>query len=157
MIIGGLIGHILWDQEAGAPAAAAPPPEAPPETAEMPVLPPPAEHKVVLHSVRFDFNKAVIRADDVPVLDEVVRALLERPHVPVSVEGHTDTVGSRDYNLFLGRRRAIAVRDYLVDHGIAAERPSIRTLDADEPVASNETEEGRAQNRRVELKLQGGN
>jgi len=107
--------------------------------------------KIVLRAVHFDFDKAVIRPDAVPVLDEAVRTLKEEGTVAVIVAGHTDSVGSDKYNMKLSLRRANAVRDYLVKQGIPASRIRTEGLGETEPVASNDTADGRAQNRRVEL------
>lgn len=129
------------------PPAPAPPP--PPVAAPAP----PIKKKIVLRAVHFDFNKAVIRADAVPVLNEAVSTLKEEGTVAVIVAGHTDSVGSDSYNMKLSIRRANAVRDYLVNHGIPASRIRTEGFGETKPVASNATADGRAQNRRVELHL----
>jgi outer membrane protein OmpA-like peptidoglycan-associated protein len=120
--------------------AAAPPPPPPP---------PPVKKKIVLRSVHFDFDKSNIRADAVPVLDEAAKILKEEGTVAIVVAGHTDSRGSEAYNMKLSQRRADAVRGYLVDHGVAASRITTKGYGESEPVASNDTDEGRAQNRRV--------
>lgn len=132
-------------------AAPAPPPPPPPPAAQAPPPPPPpTKEKIVLRAVHFDFNKSNIRSDARPILDEAVRMLKERSE-NVVVEGHTDSVGSDAYNMKLSRRRADAVKRYLVSHGIAASRISTEGFGKRQPVASNSTAEGRAQNRRVEI------
>ncbi|MBP1685960.1 MAG: glycine zipper protein, partial [Deltaproteobacteria bacterium] len=85
------------------------------------------------------------------ILDEAVQVLKQEGSVDIIVEGHTDSVGSDHYNLGLSRRRADTVRRYLVDHGIAASRITADGMGESKPVASNDTADGRAQNRRVEL------
>jgi len=75
----------------------------------------------------------------------------DKPSMKVSVEGHTDSVGSEAYNRRLSERRARAVRDYMVENGISPSRIATRGFGKSRPVASNETAEGRAQNRRVEI------
>ena len=115
---------------------------------------PPTKEKIVLRAVHFDFNKANIRPDARPILDEAARILKERGDIHVVVAGHTDSVGSDAYNMKLSNRRAEAVKRYLVDHGIAASRITSEGFGKREPVASNATAEGRAQNRRVELHVQ---
>ena len=89
------------------------------------------------------------------MLDEAARTLKEEKDIElVIVEGHTDGVGSEGYNMKLSRRRAEAVRGYLVDHGIAPSRIRAEGFGKSRPVASNDTAEGRAQNRRVELHIE---
>lgn len=133
------------------------PPPPPPPRAEAPPPPPapPVKRKIVLRGVNFDFNKATIRADARPVLDEAIRALQDERDVNVAVEGHTDAIGSDAYNERLSERRANAVADYLVHGGIARSRMSVQGFGESRPVASNTTEDGRAQNRRVELHVLG--
>jgi OOP family OmpA-OmpF porin len=90
------------------------------------------------------------------VLDEAAQILQDNPDVRVTIEGHTDAVGSDAYNQQLSERRAAAVKRYLVTKGIAADRLETVGRGESEPVSSNETDEGRAMNRRAELKVQGG-
>ncbi len=130
-----------------------PPPPPPPPVAQAPPPPPPTKEKIVLRAVHFDFNKATIRSDARPILDEAVRMLKERKE-NVVVEGHTDSVGGDAYNMKLSRRRADAVKRYLTEHGIAASRITTEGFGKRQPVASNATAEGRAQNRRVEIHVQ---
>ena len=109
----------------------------------------------MLRGVNFDFDKSAIRSDAAVILDEAVEILGEDRGVDVMVDGHTDAIGSDEYNLRLSLRRAQAVLDYLVRHGIERDRLESRGFGESRPVASNETEEGRAQNRRVELRVVG--
>ncbi|MBP1687558.1 MAG: porin [Deltaproteobacteria bacterium] len=133
------------------PAVAPPPaPPAPPPVAQAP----PAKQKIVLRSVHFDFDKATIRRDAVPVLNEAAETLKAEGGIAVIVEGHTDSVGTDAYNQKLSRRRADAVRQYLVKHGIPANRITAEGFGESRPVASNDTADGRAQNRRVELRVE---
>jgi outer membrane protein OmpA-like peptidoglycan-associated protein len=129
--------------------AQAPPPPPPPPA------PAPAPKKIVLRGVHFDFNKSTIRPDAKPVLDEAIATLKEEGGIAVIAEGYTDSIGSDAYNMALSIRRADAVRDYLVAGGIAASRVSAEGFGKTNPVASNDTEDGRAQNRRVELRIRG--
>jgi OOP family OmpA-OmpF porin len=85
------------------------------------------------------------------VLDEAVNVLKENSDVRISVEGYTDNVGPELYNEKLSVRRAEAVFRYLVNHGVAPERMEVIGYGEANPVADNDTESGRAQNRRVEL------
>jgi len=136
-------------QWAFAQPAAPPPPPAP--VAQAPPPAPPAKKKIVLRSVHFDFDKATLKPEAKPILDEAVQVLKQEGSVDIVVEGHTDSIGTEQYNLRLSRRRADTVRRYLVDHGIAASRITAEGFGESKPVASNDTADGRAQNRRVEL------
>jgi OOP family OmpA-OmpF porin len=101
--------------------------------------------------VHFDFNKSNIRAGDAAILDEAVGILQSHPDVNIYVDGYCDAIGSEEYNLKLSQRRADSVAKYLEDHGIASSRLIPRGFGKTNFVASNDTDEGRAQNRRVEL------
>ena len=136
------------------PPPPAPPPPPPPVLAAAPPPAPVEKKRIVLRGVNFDFDKANIRADAEPILDTAAATLKEDSSIAVSVEGHTDSRGTDAYNERLSVRRANAVRDYLVRHGIDASRLSVRGFGESQPVASNDTDEGRAQNRRVELRVQ---
>jgi OOP family OmpA-OmpF porin len=101
--------------------------------------------------VNFDFNQTTIRKDAAFTLHKVVRAI-KGTDTKISIEGHTDSVGDSGYNLFLSKRRATAVRDYLVSRGISSSNIVAVTGKGEaSPIASNDTEEGRAKNRRVEI------
>jgi OOP family OmpA-OmpF porin len=125
--------------------AAAPPPPPPP--------PPPvtARRKIILRNVYFDFDKSNIRPDARPVLDEGISLLKEDEQVVIVCAGYTDSIGTVEYNKKLSLRRANAVKGYLVAHGVAAKRITVQGFGESNPVATNATPEGRAQNRRVEL------
>ena len=139
---------------AEAPAAApSPAPAAPVALPSSPPLPPPAKRKVVLRSVHFEFDQARIQPESRAVLDEAYGILRDEPDIAVRAEGHTDAVGSEEYNRRLGLRRAEAVRTYLISKGIAPDRIQAVSFGKSRPVAPNETPEGRAQNRRVELQV----
>jgi len=135
-----------------------PPPPPPPvpvvAQAPPPTAPEEVKKKIVLRGVNFDFDKAAIRPDARPILDEAARALKEESAIEVSVEGHTDSIGGEAYNEKLSLRRAEAVREYLAAQGIDPNRMQVRGLGEAQPVASNDTAEGRAQNRRVELRVE---
>ena len=106
----------------------------------------------VLGDVLFDFDKSVIKADATPILDHVAVVLKNNPGVKVSLDGHTDSVGSDAYNMGLSKRRANAVKAYLVKKGIDASRLSTAGFGESKPVASNDTDQGRSLNRRVEIR-----
>jgi len=117
--------------------------------------PPPAvAAPIVLAGVSFLSGSAKLTLSSQGPLDRVVAALRERPDLRVVIEGHTDNVGSREANIRLSKARADAVGAYLVSKGIDARRLGTVGLGPDQPVASNDTAEGRAQNRRVQLRPQ---
>lgn len=146
-VLCGLLGHVFLDPPA---VAEVPPPpliaEAPP-----PAPAPPVSRRIVLRGVNFAFNSAALEPEALPVLDQAALLLAEHPGVDVLVEGHTDSIGSEAYNQALSLRRAEAVFRYLVNRGVAPERMRVEGFGKSRPVASNDTESGRAQNRRVEL------
>jgi outer membrane protein OmpA-like peptidoglycan-associated protein len=146
---GYLICRAMQKEEAPPPprpaAKPAPPPPAP--------APAPTEEKIVLRGVNFDFDKADIRPDAAVILDEAA-SLLGESSGNVSVGGHTDSVGADAYNQGLSERRAAAVKDYLVGKGVDASRLSTTGYGESSPIASNDTADGRALNRRVELNLE---
>ena len=107
--------------------------------------------KLVLRGVHFDFDKAKIRPGDAAVLDEAAATLKQNPNVTVNVNGYTDAIGTEEYNLKLSERRANAVVNYLEQQGIPASQLIPHGYGKTNFVASNDTAEGRAQNRRVEL------
>ncbi len=137
----------------------APPPPPPPVVAQAPPPPPPPappmKQKIVLRGVNFDFDKSNIRADARPVLDEAINILTHQGGIAVIAEGHTDSRGTDAYNQKLSERRAASVRDYLVKGGVSSSRIQTVGFGESKPVASNNTDEGRAQNRRVELRVSG--
>lgn len=100
----------------------------------------------------FDTNSDVVRADAKDKLMEVVQWMKEHPGNGVIVEGHTDSIGGRDFNLNLSLRRAQSVKNYLVSQGARASLISIDGYGYSRPVASNDTPEGRQRNRRVEIR-----
>jgi len=111
----------------------------------------PVKRNVVLEGVNFETDRATLLPESTAVLDRVVQRLKEIPEVRVAVEGHTDSTGSASHNQALSEARATTVRDYFVAKGIAAERLIARGYGGTKPVATNDTPEGRALNRRVEL------
>jgi len=100
----------------------------------------------------FDFNKATIKSQYYPVLDSIVEELKSDPSINVSIEGHTDSTGTNKYNQGLSERRAKSVYAYLVKKNIAASRLSVVGFGEEKPAYPNDTREGQAKNRRVELR-----
>jgi len=112
-----------------------------------------AEKKIRLPIVHFDFDKYNIKKIYVPDLEEHVAYLKENSSAPVTVEGHTDYIGSVQYNQKLSERRANAVRQYLIAQGIASARINVVGYGKLRPIADNKTAEGRAINRRSEFEV----
>ncbi|MFO0636513.1 MAG: OmpA family protein [Nannocystaceae bacterium] len=106
-----------------------------------------------IQGIEFDFRKDTIRKVSRPVLDKAVAVLKEFPEVKVNIVGHTDNVGLPEFNLDLSRRRAEAVKKYLVDAGIDASRITTEGRGANDPDFPNDTEENRAKNRRIEFEV----
>lgn len=117
-----------------------------------PVLFAVAQAPLVLHGVNFETGRSALTPDSYAVLDEVAAALLARPDVRVEIGGHTDNAGSRAVNTRLSLERAQAVKAYLAQQGIAPARMEAKGYGPDSPVATNATADGRARNRRVELR-----
>jgi outer membrane protein OmpA-like peptidoglycan-associated protein len=142
MVMAGL--QLGWHEAAEAAPIAPPPPPPPPPA-------PAAKKKIVLRGVNFDFDKATLQPQGKPILDEAARILKENPSINVQVQGYTDGIGSVEYNLKLSDRRAATVKNYLVSQGVSASRLTTKGFGKSNPVATNDTADGRAQNRRVEL------
>ncbi len=106
----------------------------------------------VLDNLNFQINKAIISPMAYPTLDAVITVLNNNPNVQIEIHGHTDSTGRVAYNDKLANKRAKAVMNYLVEHGIDANRLTAASFGLHQPIASNDDEAGRALNRRVELK-----
>ncbi|PLX32786.1 MAG: flagellar motor protein MotB [Ignavibacteria bacterium] len=106
-----------------------------------------------LNNIFFDFDQDVLRDESKPELDRLANLLRSRPSMIIQIDGHTDSKGGYDYNIDLSRRRAQAVVNYLVSQGIAEIRLLPRGFGKTRPVATNDTDEGRQLNRRVEYTI----
>ena len=111
----------------------------------------PVDDGVVLEGVAFKSGSAQLTAESIGVLSRVAGDLKDNPEVRVEVRGHTDSTGAADANRDLSRRRAMAVRDVLIQLGVAPSRITAVGYGEDRPIAPNDTREGREKNRRVEL------
>ena len=135
------------------PPSPSSPPSSPPSLSSEP-------KEIILRGVPFEFNAQQILPEFLAVLNETVRILQEKPDVSVLIEGHTDAVGSGRANLSLSKKRAEAVRNYLMGQGIAAERLHVVGRGESDPLAPNtktdgsDDPDGRAINRRVELSVE---
>jgi outer membrane protein OmpA-like peptidoglycan-associated protein len=106
----------------------------------------------VIKGIQFARDKAEITAGSKPLLDEAAKVMKEYPELKLEISGHTDAQGPREHNVDLSKRRADAVKAYLVSQGVEEARLSTRGAGPDEPIADNKKEAGRAQNRRIEFK-----
>ena len=109
--------------------------------------------ETVLNNVFFDTDKYTVKEKSKPELDKIASFLQENPTISVSINGHSDNVGSDSYNQMLSTQRAKAVYDYLIQAGVSAERLAYRGYGADKPLADNSTDEGRQKNRRIAFEI----
>ncbi len=116
----------------------------------MPVNP---GSKVVLRNVFFDFNSATLKPESYAELNRLAQILKQYPGIVVEISGHTDNIGSFQYNMKLSQKRAEAVVEYLIAQGVPPESLVAKGYGPTKPIAPNDTEEGRALNRRVEAKV----
>ncbi len=110
-----------------------------------------ANNSYNLNNINFKYNSAELSPDSIPVLNSLITMLKAHPHMKLEIRGHTDNVGSAEYNLKLSLRRAEKVKEYLVKNGITDTRLKARGLGESKPIAPNDTEEGRQKNRRTEF------
>ena len=104
-----------------------------------------------LNNIFFDFGKAILRSESFPELDRVVKVLQENPTMEIEMSGHTDNVGSDVDNLSLSDNRAKSVKAYIVSKGIVESRIIAKGYGESKPMATNDTDEGKQLNRRVEF------
>jgi OOP family OmpA-OmpF porin len=109
--------------------------------------------ELVLKGVNFETASATLTAESSSVLDQVIEVLRQRPKARAAIHGYTDNRGSDVFNQRLSERRAKAVADYFVAHGISADELSSKGFGKASPVAPNDTPDGRAQNRRVTIEF----
>jgi len=123
--------------------------------AEAPVVAPTATKVVLNADTFFDFDKSSLKPEGRQVLDQVASQADTINLETLIATGHTDSIGTEQYNQGLSQRRANSVKDYLVSKGVSADRIYVEGKGETSPVASNSTREGRAQNRRVEIEIVG--
>jgi len=107
----------------------------------------------VLFGVNFEFNKSTLTPEAYPILDHSAEVLRENPSLKVEIQGHTDNIGSDNYNQKLSEARAKTVKDFLTKNGVDASRLTTVGYGESKPIADNNSDAGRAQNRRVEFKV----
>jgi peptidoglycan-associated lipoprotein len=110
-----------------------------------------AVREVTFEDVHFDFDRYSLRPEALRVLDEAIRSLQGNPTLKITIEGHTCNIGTAEYNLALGERRANAVRDYLLSRGVSADRMQTVSFGEERPKFDNSREETRRLNRRAAL------
>jgi outer membrane protein OmpA-like peptidoglycan-associated protein len=120
---------------------------------DVPLQPIVAGNSIILRNVFFETDSYALKSESKLELNKVVEMLKANPGIRIEIGGHTDNTGSAGYNLKLSDNRAKAVTDYLVSASISAGRIVSKGYGMDKPVADNESEEGRSQNRRTELKI----
>jgi OOP family OmpA-OmpF porin len=107
----------------------------------------------VLIGINFDFNKSTIKPESIPILYNAAEILLRNPDIKIEIQGHTDNIGSENYNQKLSLRRAESVRNFLIAKGIADNRLTTVGYGKSKPIMDNKTEQGRGLNRRIEFKV----
>ena len=120
------------------------------DTVTIQVVKPPVK-EFVFEDVHFDFDRYSLRPEATRALDEAVRTLQDNPNVRIEIEGHTCNIGTAEYNLALGERRATSVREYLVSRGVGADRMRTVSYGEERPKYDNSREETRRLNRRAAL------
>jgi outer membrane protein OmpA-like peptidoglycan-associated protein len=120
---------------------------------DIPLQPIEANASIVLKNIFFDINKYELKPESTVELDNLFDLLRDNPSVKIEIRGHTDNVGKASDNMTLSNNRAQAVVKYLVSKGIEQKRLSFKGYGATQPVADNKTEEGRAKNRRTEVRV----
>ncbi|MBI5541826.1 MAG: OmpA family protein [Bacteroidia bacterium] len=122
-----------------------------PYNLDVPLTPIKPGVAVVLRNIFFDTDLSNLKPKSKTELSKLISFLKENPGVSIEIGGHTDNVGSQEHNLKLSQNRAKSVQTYLVEHGIASTRLSSKGYSFSKPIATNDTEEGRALNRRTEF------
>ena len=107
----------------------------------------------MLRNIFFDYDSHELKDISFTELQRVENLLIRNPDITIEIIGHTDNQGSDTYNNNLSLRRAESVRNYLTERGIAAKRISAKGKGASTPISTNDTEEGRALNRRIEMRI----
>lgn len=136
LVLGATIAYILWRRK------------------NKPSLEEPKEQKVLkdaFDNLTFETNKDIIKKESFPYLDELANTMMESPSWTLRIIGHTDNVGKDDFNMDLSLRRANSVKKYLVSKGVNESIITSEGKGETMPIATNDTKEGRALNRRVEF------
>jgi len=168
LICGGLAYLLTEDPKPKPPPPPPPPPKPAPKPKPVPPPPPPkpapkpkpkpkpapkVERTIILDDVLFDFDKSNVKPEAAAILDRLVAFMNENKDKKATLSGHTDSVGTEAYNQGLSERRVASVKAYIVKKGIDGGRVSGQGFGESKPIADNKTREGRAKNRRVEIKV----
>lgn len=105
------------------------------------------------NAIRFDFDKSSLTSQAKTNLNKLVTVFKDNPNTNINIFGYTDNVGTQNYNINLSKNRANSVKVYLISNGLAGKRLKTQGLGMEDPISSNETAEGRSQNRRVEFAI----
>jgi outer membrane protein OmpA-like peptidoglycan-associated protein len=114
-----------------------------------------AGNVMVLNNIFFETDRYQLMPSSYPEMNKLADFLQDNPGITIEISGHTDDVGTEGYNLELSAKRAESVANYLAEHGIDLKRMTSVGFGESKPVASNDTEEGKAKNRRTEIKITG--
>jgi len=110
-------------------------------------------NKIVLNNIFYDFDKATLRTESAAELERLTKLLNDMPTLKIEISGHTDSKGADDYNMKLSQSRAQAVVDYLIKKGITTSRLVAKGYGETQPIATNDSDEGRQLNRRTEFQI----
>jgi outer membrane protein OmpA-like peptidoglycan-associated protein len=111
------------------------------------------EETYTLENVYFDLDKATLKPESHDQLDKLARTMKQNKNMVIEIAGHTDSQGSKEYNLRLSQKRAETVRQYLINKGISPDRVTPKGYGEAQPIGDNDTKEGRAKNRRTEVRV----
>ena len=142
----------LWGNRGVVYAQYTPPAPPEPKKVEEPTPPPPPKVKRIapkFNNILFDFDKSALKPEGKAEIDKVVADLKEFPEDTLEVQGHTCDVGTDEYNMGLGQRRADSVKAYMIEAGIAADRIATKSLGESDPAVPNDTPANRKLNRRA--------
>ncbi len=107
--------------------------------------------KLVMDDIHFETASAILKPESTKIIDKIVKLMKEHTDLSFSIEGHTDGDGTEESNLILSEKRADAVKTYLTENGVAVSRLAVKGFGESKPIATNDTDEGKAKNRRVEF------
>lgn len=147
--------ELCWRNNFWTPATGIPGCDGVPVAQQTPVVAPTATKVVLNADTFFDFDKSTLKPEGRQVLDQVAAQVSSINLETLIATGHTDSIGTEQYNQGLSERRANSVKEYLVSKGVDPNRIYVEGKGETQPIASNATREGRAQNRRVEIEIVG--